>query len=253
MEHDYKLRWIEGIQYSKRYFPELIFDRIAVVPHFAGLRRFPQGRGFKQWTGDDSKALMKVFIPAITGLVPSGLVRAISAFLEFCYLVRRSQIDESVLEKLDDAVDHFHHERQIFITLGIRDNFLLPRQHSIKHYRSLIQMFGAPNGLCSSITESKHIKAVKQPWRRSSRNDPLGQMLLTNQRLDKLAAAQIDFQARSMLHSVQGNPLTGKQPLPTLPAVHPNGPDDFGDDAEDDDGVTSLGDVRFPKRSGEYN
>lgn len=34
--------------------------RIAMAPPFAGLRRFPQGRGFKQWTGDDSKALMKV-------------------------------------------------------------------------------------------------------------------------------------------------------------------------------------------------
>ena len=34
--------------------------RIAIVAPFSGLRRFPQGRGFKQWTGDDSKALMKV-------------------------------------------------------------------------------------------------------------------------------------------------------------------------------------------------
>lgn len=33
---------------------------IAAAPSFPGLRRFPQGRGFKQWTGDDSKALMKV-------------------------------------------------------------------------------------------------------------------------------------------------------------------------------------------------
>ena len=33
---------------------------IAAVPLFPGLRRFPQGRGFKQWTGDDSKVLMKV-------------------------------------------------------------------------------------------------------------------------------------------------------------------------------------------------
>ena len=33
---------------------------IAAAPHFPGLRRFPEGRGFKQWTGDDSKALMKV-------------------------------------------------------------------------------------------------------------------------------------------------------------------------------------------------
>jgi len=38
---------------------ETIFS-IALAPPFAGLRRFPEGRGFKQWTGDDSKALMKV-------------------------------------------------------------------------------------------------------------------------------------------------------------------------------------------------
>jgi hypothetical protein len=34
---------------------------IACVPAFAGLRRFPEGREFKQWTGDDSRALMKVY------------------------------------------------------------------------------------------------------------------------------------------------------------------------------------------------
>jgi hypothetical protein len=34
---------------------------IAAVPPFPGLRRFPHGRRFKQWTGDDSKALMKVW------------------------------------------------------------------------------------------------------------------------------------------------------------------------------------------------
>ncbi|KAJ7913803.1 hypothetical protein B0H13DRAFT_2004115 [Mycena leptocephala] len=44
------------------------------------------------------------------------------------------------------------------------DGFCLPRQHSLTHYRYLSQEFGAPNGLCSSITESKHIKAVKEPW-----------------------------------------------------------------------------------------
>ena len=33
---------------------------ISAVPPFPGLRRFPDGRDFTQWTGDDSKALMKV-------------------------------------------------------------------------------------------------------------------------------------------------------------------------------------------------
>ncbi|KAH9981725.1 hypothetical protein BJV77DRAFT_916936, partial [Russula vinacea] len=83
--------------------------------------------------------------------------------------------------------------------------FSLPRQHSLSHYRSLIQQFGTPNGLCSSITESRHITAVKKPWCRSNRNQPMGQMLLTNQHLDKLAALHVDFIARGML---QGPLLT---------------------------------------------
>ena len=55
------------------------------------------------------------------------------------------------------------------------------------------------NGLCSSIMESKHIKAVKEPWRRSSRFDALCQMLLSNQCTDKLAAARADFKRWGML------------------------------------------------------
>jgi hypothetical protein len=33
---------------------------ISAVPAYPGLRRFPDGRDFLQWTGNDSKALMKV-------------------------------------------------------------------------------------------------------------------------------------------------------------------------------------------------
>jgi hypothetical protein len=86
------------------------------------------------------------------------------------------------------------------------------------HYQELIEMFGAPNGLCSSITESKHIKAVKEPWRRSSHFKALGQMLVTNQWLDKLAAAHIDFAARHMLDGACLAPHI--QPIaPPLPLV----------------------------------
>ncbi|KAL0957170.1 hypothetical protein HGRIS_003262 [Hohenbuehelia grisea] len=63
------------------------------------------------------------------------------------------------------------------------------------HYPETIPLFGALNGLCTSITENKHIKAVKQPWR-----------------LNKLAAARAYFTSRGML---QG-PLL---PVPTLPDI----------------------------------
>ena len=105
-----------------------------------------------------------------------------------------------MLKKMAEARTSFHTYREIFRTSGVRaDGFSLPRQHSIDHYIQHIQNFGAPNGLCSSITEAKHIKAVKEPWRRSNRYEALGQMVLTNQRLEKLAYARADFSARGML------------------------------------------------------
>ena len=81
------------------------------MPPFSALCRFPEGRGFKQWTGDDSKVLMKDFVSAIVGLVPEGIVHVISAFLDFCYLICRSSIDEDVLVQIDDAVNRFHDKR----------------------------------------------------------------------------------------------------------------------------------------------
>jgi hypothetical protein len=128
------------------------------------------------------------------------MVQAVAALIDFCYLVRRSVIDEDALTQIQAALARFHQYREIFRELDVRpDGFSLPRQHSLIHYPFLITQFGAPNGVCSSITESKHIKAVKKPYRRSSRNKPLGQMLVTNQRLDKIAAARIDFTSRGLL------------------------------------------------------
>jgi hypothetical protein len=129
------------------------------------------------------------------------MVRTFRAFLEFCYIVRCNVHNAKTLQNLTDALERFHQYRAIFITTGVRTGFSLPRQHSMIHYFQLIRMFGAPNGLCSSITESKHIKAVKEPWRRSSKFNALGQMLCTNQRLDKLAAARIHFAKHGMLNS----------------------------------------------------
>jgi hypothetical protein len=128
------------------------------------------------------------------------VIRTFRAFLEFCYIVRQSVLTELDLTRLKDALDRFHQFRTIFEVSGVRPSGIsLPRQHALVHYVSLVRLFGAPNGLCSSLTESKHIRAVKEPWRRSNRNQPLGQMLVTNQRLDQLAAARTDFVNRGML------------------------------------------------------
>jgi hypothetical protein len=150
---------------------------------------------------------------------------------------------------MDIAVARFHQEREIFKETGVRDDFSLPCQHSLSHYRHLIQQFGAPNGVCSSITESKHKEAVKNPWRRSSHNEPLGQMLLTNQRLDKLAASCVDFSARGML---TGPLLTsGLNNEPQADAASNLVPEAGGDgDIEAAGGIVSMGDVQLARNPG---
>ncbi|KAI6104139.1 hypothetical protein F5141DRAFT_981254, partial [Pisolithus sp. B1] len=73
-------------------------------------------------------------------------------------------------------------------------------QHAMKHYHHLIHQFGAPNGLCSSITESKHVKVVNQPYWCTNWFQALGQMILINQRLNKLTAVHADFRECGMLN-----------------------------------------------------
>ncbi|KAL1740173.1 hypothetical protein HDZ31DRAFT_48026 [Schizophyllum fasciatum] len=235
---DHLVTWL--FEYLEKHHSKAVAERImadidrriAAVPSFPGLRRFPQGRGFKQWTGDDSKALMKVILPAIEGYVPPQMVRAVSSFLEFCYLVRRNSIDEDAIKEIETALDRFHRERVIFEHVGVRADLGLsiPRQHALVHYVHVIEEFGALNGLCSSITESAHIRAVKRPWRRTNRYNALSQMLLINQRMDKLSACRTNFQSRGML-----------RPAPSAPARCPHG------DEEDEEGASDsskiLGEV----------
>ncbi|KAI6142986.1 hypothetical protein BKA82DRAFT_4331329 [Pisolithus tinctorius] len=136
------------------------------------------GKYLKITYGDDSKASMKVYILAIECHIPPGVVHTPSAFLDFCYYVQWNSLNESALESLQDALKCFHDYCCIFQETG---------------------EFGAPYGLCSSITESKHIKVVKKPWRHSNCFKALGQMLVTNQCMDKLAAVQVDFENCHML------------------------------------------------------
>ena len=141
-----------------------------------------------------------MYLSAIEGHVPDEMVLAMQAFIDFCYIARQDIHDTHSLETLKAALERFHRHQDIFEECGIWiKGFNLPRQHLMIHYFQLICTFGAPNGLCSSITESKHIKAVKEPWRRSNRWNALGQMLITNSRLHKLAATRADFASHGML------------------------------------------------------
>ena len=160
------------------------------------------------------------------------MVKCLAAFLDFCYLVRHNSICTDTLDRISDALNHFHHYRKVFIETNVRiDNISLPQQHSLIHYLNSIILFGSPNGLCSSIMELKHIKAVKKPWHHSSCYHALLQMLVINEWQDKLMAMWSVFTQKGML---QGTTLAyttmmlcGDRP-PPLPVIQEEGRDDHG-------------------------
>ncbi|KAF9522080.1 hypothetical protein CPB83DRAFT_777610, partial [Crepidotus variabilis] len=100
-----------------------------------------------------------VYLPALFGYVPAQVFKGFQAFCDFCYLIRRSVLDEKPLGQIDDALHKFHQYRDVFREAG---------------------EYAAPNGICPSITESKPVKALQKPWCRYNKFYALGQMLLTN-------------------------------------------------------------------------
>jgi hypothetical protein len=140
--------------------------------------------------------------------VPSEIVQCLSTFMDLCYIFRRNAITATALKTAESLLDKFHDLRRVFVDAGVRSSTSLPRQHSLLHYITSIPLFGSPNGLCSSITESKHIKAVKEPWRRSSRYKALIQMLRTITRLDKIAALRRVFVQSGMLVGTTSSYIT---------------------------------------------
>lgn len=83
--------------------------------------------------------------------------------------------------------------------MGVCEHFNLPHSHAQSHIIQAIQLFGSPNGLCSSITESKHIEAVKKPWWQSARYKALKQMLVIHAWTEKMHTVGAAFAMCCML------------------------------------------------------
>ncbi|GBE83019.1 hypothetical protein SCP_0500620 [Sparassis crispa] len=148
---DHLVSWVEDyihLTYDKKEVKRIMADidqRIAAVPAFSGLRQFPEGCGFKQWTGDDSKALMKVYLPAIIDYVPQ------------------------------DMSGHLKHFRMLLIAFTIIEKSLRLLVFDLMAFHSL-------GSILFAIINSQ-----------------FGNLAL-RMRIDKLAAARIDFTNRGMLN-----------------------------------------------------
>ncbi len=134
------------------------------------------------------------------GHVPKEMVKCMSTFLDTCYIAHCQDIDNNALNSFEDALGRFMHLCEVFHTLGVRPTgFALLRQHSLVHYHHQVKDFGALGGLCSSITESHHITAIKKPWRRSNCSEPMCYITVgTFARLEQRSLVQLTKQIRAV-------------------------------------------------------
>ena len=65
--------------------------------------------------------------PLPDGMSNIRLIRAVRALLDFLYLAQYPVHTDETLALLEDALEHFHNNKEIFVDLGIRDTFNIPK------------------------------------------------------------------------------------------------------------------------------
>ncbi|KIJ64931.1 hypothetical protein HYDPIDRAFT_28277 [Hydnomerulius pinastri MD-312] len=117
---------------------------------------------------------------------PARLVRAVRGLLDFLYLAQYPCHSDQTLGLLDDALTRFHDNKAIFIDLGIRSAFKLPKLHSLRHYVSMIQRFGTTDNYTTAYTERLHIDLAKDAYRATNHKDEYSQMTMWLERKEKM-------------------------------------------------------------------
>ena len=151
----------------------------------------------KQWTGKEAKAILKVFVGVIAGLIPPKAVRAIRAIIDFIYLASYHSHTDATLAQMQDALDEFHNNKEIFVEEGVRTHFNFNKLHMLQHYVHMIKLMGATNGYNTENTERLHIDLAKNLYLATNKKNYIKQMTEGLQRKEELLLFESYIQWRT--------------------------------------------------------
>jgi hypothetical protein len=168
--------------------PQELDRRIRALPPAYGLRQFKNGIfALSQISGPERKNMAKILLGCLVGSMPSGGIAAVTALLDFIYIAQYPAHDTITLDYLKDALDRFHKNRTYFITTFIREDFNIPKFHSLLHYIEAIEFFGTTDNYNTEMFERLHIDFAKHGWRASNQRDEFPQMIRWLSRHEKIA------------------------------------------------------------------
>ncbi|KAF7303411.1 hypothetical protein MIND_00569600 [Mycena indigotica] len=125
-------------------------------------------------------------LPLPGGSSPVRLVRAVRAILDFVYLAQYPMHSTETLAHLENARQRFHDNKDVFVDLGIRSDFNLPKVHSWRHYIRAIEWLGTTDNYNTEYTERLHIDLAKDAFRSTNAKDEFPQMTLWLERREKV-------------------------------------------------------------------
>ncbi|KAI0350324.1 hypothetical protein OH77DRAFT_1593589, partial [Trametes cingulata] len=182
------LSWLKSA-----YGPEELDARCRRLPPNHQIRLFLKGiTTLQKVTGKEHGDICRFLLGLVIGLpLPGGhssvrLVRAVRGLLDFLYLARYPAHTADTLDLLRDALRRFHTNKDIFVQLGIRLHFKLPKLHSLDHYVDSIKLFGTTDNYDTQYTERLHIDFAKDAYRATNQKDEFPQMTLWLERREKI-------------------------------------------------------------------
>ncbi|KAM6490958.1 hypothetical protein JOM56_013578 [Amanita muscaria] len=154
---------------------------------------FPNGisRLFRV-TGKEHNFISRVILGVVSDIrLPGGfnsswLIRAVRALLDFMFLAQLQVISSHDLESMESCLKSFHENKAIFVDLGIRDHFTIPKLHALVHYVTSIQLFGSTDNYNTQHTERLHIDYTKEAYRATNTRDEYPQMTAWLERREKV-------------------------------------------------------------------
>ncbi|KAI0629511.1 hypothetical protein C8Q77DRAFT_1235654 [Trametes polyzona] len=182
------LSWLKA-----SYGPEELDARCRRLPPNHQVRLFLRGvTSLQKVTGKEHGDICRILLgliiglPLIGGISPSRLVRAVRALLDFLYLAQYPAHTSETLALMEDSLRRFHDNKAIFVQLGVREHFRLPKLHSLDHYISSIKLFGTTDNYDTQYTERLHIDFAKDAYRATNHKDEFPQMTVWLERREKV-------------------------------------------------------------------
>lgn len=171
---DHTVKWATACVDGKE---DEVDRRFRTMPWHPELHHFKKGISLvSQWTGNEYKEMEKVFAGVVAGAADPDVVKAVRSVLDFVFYAHFDTHTEDSLACLNNAWTAFHSHKHVFIRLGIRKHFNIPKLHSMTHYVQSIRLFGSASGYSTEVPEHLHIDFAKRGYRASNRKQYVEQM-----------------------------------------------------------------------------